>query len=171
MSLARERMSLAASFGADPVEAIRRTSAHIQRMKSSTAPMPSMQEPTAKPNRPEIWTISCVPLVVLFFGIRVAGSALALGQLSLAGRYRGRLSSCIVCFRMMHFLIREGDLRSEDTPKSEPAHVSSGGCLGVPDDGRDKQRRARSLPGCRRKRMAAELGRRSERLYSVSGAA
>jgi hypothetical protein len=102
MTLAREQMSLAASLGAGPAEAIRRASAHTKRRRSSTVTMPSAQEHAAKPDRPEMRMASRATLDLALFGVRAAG------QLSLAGRYFRHLISCIVGCRMMHVLTRGG---------------------------------------------------------------
>jgi hypothetical protein len=92
-------------------------------MKSSTVPMPSKHEHTAKPDSPEMRMASRAMLDFALFGVRAADPTLAPAQLSLAGRCLGHLSSCIEGLRMMHFLTRGGGLRREDTLEPEPAHL------------------------------------------------
>jgi hypothetical protein len=68
--------------------------------------MPSAQENTAKPIRPDTRIPRPAPWDLLLGGVRVAGPALAPAQLSLAERCFRHLSSCIVGCRMMHVLTR-----------------------------------------------------------------
>jgi hypothetical protein len=74
--------------------------------------MPSVQENTAKPIRPETRIPRPAPWDLLLCDVRAAGPALAPAQLSLAERCSRHLNSCIVGCRMMHVLTRGGGPKS-----------------------------------------------------------
>jgi hypothetical protein len=84
--------------------------------------MPSAQENTAKPIKPDTRIPKPAPWDLLLGGVRAAGPALAPAQLSLAERCFRHLGSCIVGCRMIHVLTRGGP-KSQDSLSFGPPPI------------------------------------------------